>query len=603
MNFLLKKIELLFLALLMVVSFSATEVSAAPEILTANQLSPGMRGMAKTVIEGTRIDTFSIEIIGVMDESKDGEGKIIARASGDVIDRTDGVLQGMSGSPVYIDGKLIGAVSGGWKEIDKRTCIITPIADMLKLWNLPDDKNKNRIAQIDLKKIERNQPEKGPDMPKLDAEPEAQEESLLSETLSTPLMVSGFGQAGLGMLKEKLQPFQMMPYATGGTGKSNEVVAIEPGSSVGVQIVRGDISMAAIGTVTAVENGKVLAFGHPFLRKGNVNYFMTDANIITTASGTAAGFKVGVPGNAIGRINQDRSAAVAGVLGQYPSVVPLKVTVEDAQLRRKNNYAVQIAYDEDLIAVLVPSIVYNAMDSTIDRVGAGTAQLSFEIMTNSAQSGLFKRDNMFYNPQDVGQVAVGELFQTLSLMGSNAQQEADIVGIKVNVKVDEARRTASIIEVSTDKPSVKAGDIVNLKIKLKPYRKAEETVIIPYKVPQHQAKGMMNLEVRGGGLVPLALLLLQQQGLDLSAQDDKMIPLEVKLKGLAESNKNNEIIVAPALAEEANGAKPPKKHMPQAVNAKNPPLERGEGETPQFKHKTNYIIDNMMPFSVKVTER
>lgn len=637
----LKTLKAFFLAVLVGIVVFPGYIHAM-EVLSSNQLEAGMRGYAKTVIEGDRIDSFSVEIIGVMDDGNDSEGKIIARVSGDVIEKTGGVLQGMSGSPVYIDGKLIGAISGGWKDVDNKTCLITPINDMLKSWNMPDEKNKSRIKQIDLKAIAKEKEAKEKELEKKaistrqdkmkpeeksaakqEAQIEAEKknndkqegiaaenggETKHAEPLATPLMVSGFGEAGMHLLKEQLQPLQLVPYMTGNAGNQAKPVNLEPGSSIGVQLVRGDITMAAIGTVTAVENGKVLAFGHPFLRKGNVNYFMTDAQIITTASGAASGFKVGVPGNLVGRINQDRSAAIGGIIGEYPSVVPLRVTVEDAQLKNKKSYGMQVAYDEELLPTLIPTMVYNAMDKARDRLGYGTAQVSFEIMTNSAVNGKFKRDNMFYNVQDVGQVAVAELLQTLSLLSANNAEETDIVSVKVDVKLDETKKTASLVEVVPDKASVKAGQIVNLKIKIKPYRKNEEVFIVPYQVPKNQPAGLLNLEIRGGGLVPLLQVLLQQQGVDLAQQEDKLKPLNVKLEELSNSNRNNEIIISPAptMPEEIMGLKnvKPKK---SAKETEKPAVKNDEKKSMNnsshnavVKHKTDYIIDNVLQIPIRV---
>lgn len=617
---------MLFMVLLVL---PMSRAGAAPDIMTSDQLSPGMQGYAKTVVEGARIDTFSVEIVGVLNDSGDNDGRIIARVSGDVIDQTGGVLQGMSGSPVYIDGKLIGAISGGWKEIDNRTCIITPIADMLKLWEMPDVKNDRKIEQVDLKETPKTKDEsekndvdggaeksvaeeaKAGDAGEADAGETAKSENTLPDEFlsgeararATPLMVAGFSEAGLRYLADRLEPFQMVPYAAGGGGKSWPKVDIEPGSSVAAQLVRGDISMAAIGTVTAVEDGKVLAFGHPFLRKGNVNYFMTDAQIIATASGTNTGFKVGAPGNLIGRVNQDRSNAISGILGEYPSVIPLSVRVEDAQLNRKKTYSMQIAYDEALVSTLVTSMVYSAMDQTIDRLGEGTAQVSFEIMTNAAPGGKLTRDNMFYNLQDVGQLAVSELTQALNLLAGNTMRETDIVSVKVKIQVDQARKTASIVEAAADKTKVKPGETVNLKLKIKPYREAEELMIVPYKVPKHQPSGPMTLEARGGGLISVAQLLMQQQGIDLSAEEDKTKPLEVSIKEFLDTNKNNEIIVAPAAAAPDESAAEPKPRRKQEKEVRPETAVGGKSDGPQQKYETSYIIDNVARTSILVADK
>lgn len=646
MKFLLKRSKSWLIALLLVCILPLAGQVSAADIMTADQLRPGMRGYAKTVVEGSQIDVFDLEILGVFKESEDEDGKIIAKASGPVIEAVGGVLQGMSGSPVYVDGKLIGAVSGGWKDIDNRTCIITPIADMLKIWNLPDSKGQSKIKQVDLKPPKKQEkassakvngdakaqqdkgekkpkqqtqpvpaqkPDKAAPMKKISKQPKA-EDAAQAKALAAPLMVSGFGPAGLRLLEDKLAPYQIAPYAAGGQSANLTGGApLEPGSAIGVQLVRGDISMAAIGTVTLVEDGKVLAFGHPFLRKGNVNYFMTDAQIVATASGTSAGFKIGAPGRLLGRINQDRGSAVAGVLGAYPSVIPLEVRVEDLQSKKQKTYVMQVAYDEDLAAALVASMVYNAIDKTIDRVGEGTARVAFEIMTSGAPGGKLRRDNMFFNAQDVGPQAIGEIFQAMGILTSNAMEEADIVSVKVDVKIDEARKTASIIEAIPDKPSVKAGETVRLKLRIKPYRAAEEVLVVPYTIPKHQSPGMLNLEVRGGGLVSLAQLLMQQQGIDLSAEEDKTKPLQTMVQEFLETNKNNEIVVAPSLVPEAmqaaagGAARPAATPAPVKVQEEAVPevavSAKADAQKVQAKHATGYIIDNVVRAAIQVTAK
>ena len=623
-------IKICMVSFCMIVLFPLGQVAAMPEMMGTDQIQAGMHGIAKTVIEGTTIDTFDIEITGVVDAGKDSDGRIIAIASGPLIDKTGGVLQGMSGSPVYIDDKLIGAVSGGWKEINNRTCIITPIHDMIKIWDMPDLKNKTMIQQVDLKQPSAifpadNKADLKTDMKNVATTKQPVAVADKSQPVMTPLMVSGFTDAGLNLLKEKMAPYNLVPYAVGSYAGKGESVTLEPGSSVGVEVVRGDLSVAAIGTVTAVDNGRVLAFGHPFLRKGNVNYFMTDAHIITTASGDNTGFKVGAPGNLVGRINQDRSAGVAGIIGRYPSVIPMQINVDDMQLNRHETYAVQLAYDEELASALAASVVYNAIDQTIDRAGTGTAKIEFEILTNAVDGGIIKRSNMYYSPQDVGQLSITEIYQALNLLCTNTMGETDIVGIKVNVKVDANRQTASIITAVPEKQKVKPGETVNLKLQIKPYRKPVETLIVPYKISQTQPVGMTTLEIRGGGLVPVAQLLMQQQGLDLSPEEDKMQPLSDKITAFIKANKNNEIIISPAaplLNEvqqaaaieaaikqsdqiEPTTAVPDDPVAPPVASSVLPANQKTKVDKPgaeqPTKFATNYIIDNIVKTSIQVT--
>jgi hypothetical protein len=221
---------------------------------------------------------------------------------------------------------------------------------------------------------------------------------------------------------------------------------------------------------------------------------------------------------------------------------------------------------------------------------------------------------MYYSPQDVGQLSITEIYQALNLLCTNTMGETDIVGIKVNVKVDANRQTASIIEAVPEKQKVKPGETVNVKLQIKPYRKPVETLIVPYKIAKTQPVGITTLEIRGGGLVPVAQLLMQQQGLDLSPEEDKMQPLSDKIAAFIKTNKNNEIIISPAapmLNEVQQAAaieaaikqsaqlepiKP--KDQTNTVDQKTK-SDKSEADLP-VKYATHYIIDNIIKTSIQV---
>lgn len=624
---------------------------AMPDILTTDEIYPGMTGIAKTVVKGSDITTFDVEIIGVVDSGK-GSGKaIMAKASGPVIDAAGGILQGMSGSPVYIDDKLIGAAASGFKDMDPHVFFITPISDMLEIWNYPDEKNKTTIEQINLKKVaedKANQVKKDEEKAKKTAvkskdttadkpvlakkesgvsdkkikknQPEeASDKGKITEILEpkTTIFVSGFGDAGFSFLKKKLAPLGFEPSQLGGqtVGDSGEVdynTTLEPGSAVGVALAYGDFSIGATGTVTAVDGNRILAFGHPFTHKGNVNYFMTDADVIGTISGVSNGMKIATVGNIIGRINQDRNSGISGILGSYPSVVPIKVTVKDNTMGTSETYESRIAYDEDFLPILSAGIAYASLEKSADRVGEGTAKVHFEIRTDAAEGGKLVRDNMFYNAADVGQIAVGELGQGMSLVCANTDKESDILDVKVEITLDSDRQTASITGAVPDKFKVKPGDVVNFKTTIKPYRKPEEVLKIPYTVPKMQPAGTMNLEFRGGGLVPVAQLLLMQTGVDMSPEEDKQKTTAEKIKDFLLTDKNNEIIITPAATPIVSEEKQ-KKLIEEAikrseaigkeeVSAGN--KKKKEMSTdPEAKFTTNYVIDNVIHASLQVEKK
>lgn len=615
---LLHKIKKILLTAVLVLLLPLTEAQAMDPIMGTEALAPGMRGYAKTVILGRDIQTFDIEILGVIKDGRQSEGRILAKASGDVIEQSGGVLQGMSGSPVYIDGYLIGAVSGGWKNIDNRICIITPIGDMLKIWQLPDEKSQRKAPQIDLKEAfaEKTADDTGQVSAKEESivsdilntpavqsdEPSAvdnnqdspakSEEAAPAENMATPLMVGGLSGRGLEFLGQQLEPYNMVPYNSGVGAGINDFnpSGIEPGSSVGVQLVRGDISIAAIGTVTAVDGNKVLAFGHSFLHRGNVGYFMTEADIISTASGVNNGFKIGVPGKAVGTINQDRESGVAGRLGYFPQVVPMQVAVDDKGTASNNRYDVQLAYHEELIPALAATIAYNAMEKSMDTSTEGTVKINFEIATNDGGGDKIKRDNMYYAAQNVSQLSINELADVLSALCSNTSKEADIYNIKVNVEIDNKRNTASIIELKPEKTTVKPGDTVNLKLKLKPYRQAVEELVVPFKIPEGTTPGSVLLEARGGGLVAVSQLAMS--GLDMSPEEDKTKALETTIREITDKNRNNEIVIDMQALQEDN-----KNSSKQKTGDKAPAAQR------PVKQTTDYIIDNVLRAALTIEKK
>ena len=690
---------------------AAVPAHAMDPILPFRDVKGGMTGTAYTVVDSSgEIRSFDVDIVGNMDNGKGSSRMIMARARGPVIEQTGGILQGMSGSPVYVNGRLVGAVAAGIKEMTPYTFFITPIEDMMKLWTMPDTKNKTRLKTVNMHKVveerkkqaakekeeenkkaetsgnailnrimdviheaedtaqetkakqeadEKEQAEKekaeaaaakaadkavakdaakakkAADAPAEDAataedkaavdeaaktstpvkddaaaktaaatedKAQAKDEKALTKQPKAVMYLSGFSQPGIDFLQKNVPvgrdvTFMPMGVRTEGEGNTFYNASLKPGSAVGVAIVYGDFAVGATGTVTAVDGKKILGFGHPFLHRGNVNYFMTDATVVGTISGQSNGMKIANIGNIIGRISQDRETGIAGTIGDFPTVVPVKVRIKDTTLGRTDDYGARIAYDEDFLPELSGGIAYAAMTKTSDTLAGSTANVHFTIRTNAAEGGKFERSNMFYNTADVGQSAVGELMQAMSIVCSNTEQESDIVDVQVDVQMENGRKTATLVSAVPDKATVKPGDLVKFTTTIKPYRRDKETLLIPYRVPVTAPEGPLTLDIRGGGVAPIAQLkLLQQTGLDLIAQEDKTATTKDKLQGLKRTGRNNEIIIAPGAQAQV---------MMPAQQRKfsfslNKPKNENAGET---KFTTNYIIDNVIHSTLQVERK
>ena len=606
----------LFLITMLVLFVAAHSAFAMPEVLPFDQLKSGMTGKAYTVVDGSgKIENFDVEIIGLTNEGKGSNRMIIAQTSGEVIRRTGGILQGMSGSPVYIDGKLIGALSATLKEMDPYTAFITPIESMLELWTLPDPK-----AQVNFFKVAKIEEEKKSDEPEniesedkaaltdepADVDKPADIDESIDEEITdelqpeevSALYLSGFDSSGVKFLQRELGWKNLQASPTAAERGLDLNAKLEPGSALGVAIIYGDFSLGATGTVTAVDGKRVLAFGHSFTHSGNVNYFMTEASVISSVSGVNGnGVKLAGIGHIIGRINQDRDSGIAGILGTFPAVVPITVTIKDNALAKEETYNATIAYNENLVAKLGAAVAYTALSKMADTLAESTVDVDFSIKTDSVAGGELARKNMFYNPSDVGQVAVMELMQALNLICSNTTQESNIFGVNVNISFETERRTASIVSITPDKKKVKPGETVNLTVELQPYRKPTEKVIMPYTVPLTARQGNLSLEIHGGALIPVTQAMANS-GL-ITADSNKSY--EDKIKDFLKTGKNNQLVIEIGATGETKTDKDIRREIAQAkkLQAK---LKK-EGKTSartDNKVDTNYIIDNVMRTTLSV---
>lgn len=760
----LKK-KMLALGLSLYLSTGMAAAASLPPTLPLSEVYPGMEGTAYTVVDETgEILPFHVDIVGTFEEGS-STNRIMAKASGPVVERTGGALQGMSGSPVYVDGSLVGALSAGIKGMSLYTFFITPIDEMLPIWDMPDykavhlkkdekekeaeaasegekkagegepqqegesraklekealpelaeekaqdhgkkplkkakDKNAEKVkesqdgkgsgkgesaaakdsatekkpadagkkhanaekkpadaakkhagaekkpasaekkhadaekkpADAEKKPVEAGKKPKDAEKKPAEAAKEAadaaeQPAAKKHETeAKSALYLAGFGSSGSSYMEEKLASIGFkagdMP-AFGTPTPGAHVVydaSLSPGSAIGVAVVYGDFSVGATGTVTAVDEKRVLAFGHPFLHKGNVNYFMTEAKVIGTISGPTEGMKIASIGNIIGRINQDREAGVSGIIGAFPASVPMRVRVKDTSLGYDKKFTAQIAYDEDFLPILVPGIAYAAMGKTSDTVGEATANLKFTIRTTAVEDGRIERSNMYYAGSDVGQASVGELAQVVSLLCQNTDEAADVTSIDVDIEMESARKTASLISAVPEKPSVKPGETVNFRTTIKPFRKEKEELLIPYHVPENQAPGVLSLDVRGGSFIPVTTALLQNAlGIDTSVEEDKTQTTADKVKQFLQLGKNNEIIVAPAIASNLplspEAKKEAKKRLKKSESAQQGKQKsqgkrvdllgqqaKKKGNPLETKVETGYVIDNVIHTSLMIEE-
>ena len=498
-----------FILGLLLCCFTCVAFANVP-LMPVKDLRPGMQGIGKTVIKGDTIEEFNVEVLGVTGSEAAGHS-ILVRLYGDLIEKTGGVAQGMSGSPVYVDGRLVGAVAFGKTFNDPHYCFLTPIHNMLKLLDTPASRS-------------------GDWLPK-----------------STGLLAGGFTPMGMEYLQERLQGLGLEATVGGGTGTEN-VGKLEAGSAVGASIMQGDLTLGALGTVTWVDDkGNVLAFGHPFMQRGECNFFMNKVWVLGCIPNLQSSYKVGNLGEVIGSFTQDRASGIGGKEGKAPASIPVFVSVSDVARGQNTAVRVNIIEDEKLVPAILDAAVYNTVTKTMDRKGGGTARLHFEISGRDKDNKLITidRENMYYASSGLANVINFEMVEAANILSLNKFEAIDIYGITVNAEITDEVQVAEITKVSTPKRDVKPGDKVPFEVTLKPYRGKEFTKTAYFTVPKNHPGGKMPLSVRGGSSLAWAQKLLrkqQEEGMPVKEKETK-VSLNDFVKKFNEADKNNELII------------------------------------------------------------
>ncbi len=466
------------------------------KFMRVSELRPGMKGYALTVFRGTKIEKFNIEILGVMAKFNEGKDYILFRAlDGPSVTRHLGIAHGMSGSPIYINGRLIGAISmgiPGTQFAREPIALATPIEDMLEAWS-PD------------------LPQKPSDMSA--SSPTASNglnASGMTDTrfqpIGMPLMVSGLGSRSMSRLRDMMAPYHFDVMAGGGGGLSSDGLStnplaqgatLQPGSAVGVSLVQGDVDYTATGTVTYRDGKRLLLFGHPFTSLGPIDAAMTTAYVVSIFPSYQDSVKLGSPIRTVGRIFQDRPFSVGGVIGPMPQMVPLTVSVNDLSAKRRKDFHVRIINHPLLTGQFVSQVAGAVIEQIHGQPGDSMATVALDV--DAEEIGHIKRTNTFYDATAIDQSATGDLDSLMRLLSSNPFYPLSVKSVKMTVTIQNRHDTAEIDHLFLTQSKFAPGDTVNVGVVLKPYKRPLYTRMVPIKIPQNTADGTLTLNVQGGG--------------------------------------------------------------------------------------------------------
>lgn len=457
----------------------------AVDFMPVSDVQTGMTGIAKTVLVGDEISTFNVKVLGVMKDRGPSGDLILAKFSGPVMEQTGGIAHGMSGSPVYIDGKLVGAVAYGWGFADGTVGMITPIQDMVKLWHIPYEK--------DLRSSWRGQ----------------SADQLVP--LGTPLMAYGFDAGALDYMKGKLPNYHYDTYDTAAASGDEVAKPLVAGGSIAALLVDGDLKLGAIGTVTYVDGNQVVAFGHPFLKRGASNYFMHNASIFTVVKSLDSAFKLGSMGAEVGSVNEDRGAGIAGQIGKNTGGIPIRFHLRDKDMSQDKEAWVKVIENEEMTPTLAATSMYSFLNKLMDRTGEGTAKVTYTIRPRDNQYAPLTRTNMFYSSDSISEKSVDEFYKLLDVLMNNRFIDYEIQDIEVKADVEQGKKTAKIVDATAAPIVVAPGDTIVVDVTIEPFRGQKEVKEVFFTVPADQKLGEATLEVRGGGVVPLPYVFEKQK--------------------------------------------------------------------------------------------
>lgn len=478
------------------------------EMMPLSDVSPGMRGYGLSVFHGTAIDTFSVEVLGIMKNIFYAKHDLIlVRIGGPYVDKA-GVIAGMSGSPVYIDGKLVGALAYSFGQLPKEPIgAITPIAQMLaiKTAAATDIQSPSRMG------MHAPDPENGlfvSGNPAPDSFISSASSSPFLKPISVPLMFSGFDPNTVRLFEDKFRNRGLIPLLGGG-GSTDEMTGtpvldastLAPGSSVGAQLVRGDMNIAATGTVTYRDGNTILAFGHPFLWTGALNVPMTKADVIAVLPDQASSTKMANVTEAVGAVLWDHTNGLYGELGRSARMIPMQVEFDaGAQLRKTYNF--EVIMSNEWTPMLVNMTVANTILGMGRMGGERTIELDGRVSMRGYQDIVLR--DLFSGQLSLPAVATN-IMNVLNVVLDNPFVTPNIESISLTIRSTDDRRMADIEGVWFDKEEVKPGETLDLTVFLRPYRgdRIVEKVSIP--IPLNATEGDLVV------MVGAAFTLTQQE--------------------------------------------------------------------------------------------
>jgi len=540
----------LFACALGLLLFAAAGLPAQNRTFPVDELKAGMVGIGRTVFEGDRLDEFKVHILGVLrNVIGPRRNLILARLEGGPLAQT-GVIAGMSGSPVYIDGRMVGAVSYSLGQFSKEAIAgITPIDEMLEAATFAAP--RRAAARVEL------QVPITPDglraslrqafswaRPFADASADVQvlggtglQAGLgtLLRPIATPLTLGGFDAGVIDPLASAFRDQGFVPVLAGSaqaTGNGGAPKPLRPGDPVGVALMSGDLELGATGTVTEIDGNRVYAFGHPFYGLGPTQFPMTRAYVHTLLPSLASSFKIASTGEVIGTFQQDRATTIAGTLGPGPALIPVRITLTSGRGTKKT-FNMAMVNDQ----LFTPLLTYVSIVNTLTSYERQNGAASYVVRGTASvkKHGSVSFEDLFSGDQpSIG--AATYVVAPINFLLRNAFEDIELESVDLEIDASEQPRSATIERVWIDGNRIRPGAKVDLKVLLRTYRGDEITRTVPVEIPP-SARGTVSVMVTDG------TRLSQWEARELQVQPLQARGLPQMIRVLNNARKNNRLYV------------------------------------------------------------
>ena len=486
----------------LIASAQKSDSAQAPQTIPVSQIHAGMRGVAYTVFEGVKPEAMEVEVLGVLHNVNGPKGDVIlVRLHGQKVEYT-GVVAGMSGSPVDLDGKLAGALAFRIGEFSKEPIAgVTPIADMLEINALdhsPAEETAAMKPSISVIAGKTGSPGEISALPGSTEDSTATGFANYLKPIETPLVFNGFSEQAIKLFAGQLGSAGIVPVmGAGSVSNDKQPEPVVPGSAISAILVRGDMDIEATCTVTYVDPQQLLACGHPLLQFGSVDLPMNKAEVLATLPSPLNAFKIVNTTEPVGTFVQDRHTGIMGVFNRQPQMIPVTLNIHSSTGEKQFHY--EVLNNPKLTPVALMVTVFNALHGVNEFGEEITYRLTGSIGVKGFPEVTMR--NMFA-PADGTQpaamqaaISLGERFERIY---DNPYTAAAVAGVKLDFDLVRERRWARLESARTDVSEARPGEEIMLETVLAPYRGERIVQQIPVKIPTSASKGTLRILVSDG---------------------------------------------------------------------------------------------------------